>query len=188
MIAFLGWGSLVWDPGALSIHHQWHMDGPFIRTELLRQSNNGRLTLVLSPEAEPVQSLWAIFSGSELAQARKDLRSREGVLPKNLKQHIGAWSRGEKNPACILDLEPWATARGIDSVVWTALPPKFDGVDGSGPTIDQAVSYLSGLTGSTRVLAEQYIRGAPPQIDTAYRRRIEADLGWSYARQHGVGA
>jgi hypothetical protein len=188
MIAFLGWGSLVWDPGALSIHRQWHTDGPYIRAEFLRQSNNGRLTLVLSQNAAPVRSLWATFAGSDLTQAREDLRSREGVPPKNLERCIGYWTRGEPNPACVIDLEPWATARGIESVVWTALPPKFDGTDGASPTINQAVSYLASLTGPTRDLAEQYVRRAPPQIDTPYRRRIEAALGWSYARHHGVGA
>jgi len=80
MIAFLGWGSLVWDPGALAIHRQWHGDGPYVRAEFLRQSNNGRLTLVLSQDADPVRSLWATFTGSSLAQAREELRNREGIL------------------------------------------------------------------------------------------------------------
>lgn len=187
MIAFLGWGSLVWDPGALVIHPQWHTDGPYVRAEFLRQSNNGRLTLVLSQNTEPVRSLWATFDGSYLSQARVNLCNREGIPRKNLEKHIGCWSRGDANPACVLDLEPWANARGIESLVWTALPQKFDGTDGAGPTIDQAVSYLGGLTGPTRAHAEQYIRRAPPQIDTSYRRRIEAALGWSYVRHHGVG-
>ena len=188
MIAILGWGSLVWDPGALSIHRQWHTDGPYARAEFVRQSNNGRLTLVLLQGAEPVRSLWATFAGSDLTQAREDLCTREGIPPKNLKKHIGSWSRGDANPACVLDLEPWASARGIESVVWTALPPKFGGVDGTSPTVDQAVSYLASLTGPARDLAEQYIRRAPPQVDTFYRRRIEAALGWSYSQYHGRSA
>ena len=187
MIAFLGWGSLVWDPGALSIHRCWHTDGPYVRAEFLRQSKNGRLTLVLSEDAEPVRSLWATFSGSGLSEAREDLCTREGIPTKSLEKSIGSWSRGDANPAGISELDLWANARGIESVVWTALPPKFDGADGAGPTIDQAVSYLGGLTGPARDLAEQYIRRTPPQVDTAYRRRIEAVLGWSYARHHGVG-
>lgn len=188
MIAFLGWGSLVWNPGALPIHRQWHADGPYVRAELLRQSKDGRLTLVLSENAEPVRSLWATFSGSGLAQAKEDLLSREAIPSKNLDRHIASWSRGEANPGSVLDLEPWAASRGIHSVVWTALPPKFNGVDGSGPTMDQAVSYLAALTGPTRDLAEQYIRRAPPQVDTLYRRRVEAALGWSSAQHHSVGA
>lgn len=188
MIAFLGWGSLVWDPRALPIHRQWHADGPYVRTELLRQSENGRLTFVLSQSAEPVHSLWATFSGSTLAQAKEELRRREGVPSKNLNRHIASWSRGDANPDSVLDIEPWATSRGIHAVVWTALPPKFAEKDGSSPSIEQAVCYLAGLTGPTRDFAEQYIRRAPPQIDTLYRRRVEAALGWSYAQHHGEGA
>ena len=188
MIAFLGWGSLVWDAGALPIHRQWYADGPYVRAEFLRRSNDGRLTLVLSQDAKPVRSLWATFGGFDLAQAREALRNREGIPVKNLEECIGSWSCGDTNPTCVLDLEPWANARGIEHVVWTALPPKFDGRDGTGPTVDQAVSYLASLTGPTRDLAEQYIRRAPPQVDTSYRRRIEAALGWSYARHHDVGA
>lgn len=123
MIAFLGWGSLVWDPGVLAIHRQWHTDGPYVRAEFLRQSNNGRLTLVLAQAADPVRSLWATFDGQDLAQAREALRSREGIPAKNLHKSIGSWSRGDPNPDCILEIEPWAASRGIESVVWTALPP-----------------------------------------------------------------
>ncbi len=181
MIAFLGWGSLVWDPGALPIHRQWHTDGPFVRAEFLRQSNNGRLTLVLAQDVEPVRSLWATFTGSDLAQAREELCKREGIPSKNIEASIGSWSLGDANPSHVLDLEPWAAARGIKSVVWTALPPKFAGTSNTAPTIEQAVSYLAGLTGPARDLAEQYIRRTPSQVDTAYRRRIEAALGWSHA-------
>lgn len=181
MIAFLGWGSLVWDPGTLPIRGQWHADGPFVRAEFLRQSNNGRLTLVLTRNARPVPSLWATFVGSNLAEAREELCHRENIPLKNLEKGIGSWSRGGASPAFILELGPWASAQGIESVVWTALSPKFEGTDNTGPTINQAVSYLAGLTGPTRDLAEQYIRRSPPQIDTDYRRRIEAVLGWSHA-------
>jgi hypothetical protein len=181
MIAFLGWGSLVWDPGALPINHQWHADGPYVRAEFLRKSNNGRLTLVLALAADPVRSLWTTFDGSGLSQACEALRTREGIPVKNLDRSIGSWSRGDPNPECILDIEPWAASRGIESVVWTSLPPKFNEQDGVGPSADEAVEYLSGLKGPTRVLAEQYIRQAPQQVDTTYRRKFEAALGWSYA-------
>ncbi len=188
MIAFLGWGSLVWNPGVLAIHRQWHTDGPYVRAEFLRQSSDGRLTLVLAQTADPVRSLWATFDGSDLTEAREALRSREGISANNAHKSIGSWSRGDQNPDCILEIEPWAASRGIESVVWTALQPKFNKKYGTGPSVDQAVAYLSGLTGPVRDLAEQYVRQAPQQVDTTYRRKIEAALGWSYAQHHRVGA
>lgn len=179
MIAILGWGSLVWDPRELPIHPEWYHDGPFVQVEFLRQSANGRLTLVLSDEAAPVQSLWARYDGTSLEQARQDLAAREGVSPTNQNKGIGSWSRGDPNPACILDLEPWAQERGIQSVVWTALSPRFNGMSGTAPSIEQAIHYLAKLPSDTRAEAEHYIRHAPLQIMTAYRQRFEATLHWT---------
>jgi hypothetical protein len=183
MIAVLGWGSLVWRPDALPVHRQWHADGPFVRVEFLRQSKDGRLTLVLSPNADPIRALWAVFAGTDANAAKEALADREGIGQKRRTEYVQSWSRSEQNPDCIQELEQWSRARGVEAVVWTALPPKWNGASTVGPSIEQAVSYLSGLTGPARDLAEEYVRCAPRQVDTAYRRRIEAALGWSY-RQH----
>lgn len=177
-IACLGWGSLVWEPRGLPIQGQWFNDGPLIHVEFARQSQDGRITLVLTESANPVRSLWAVMKSAELASAKSDLRKRERIPEVNEEKHIGSWSIGQPSPALIPHLDKWATAHRVAHAVWTNLPAKFNG-KGECPSSDQIVQYLDGLTGAQRNLAEHYVRFTPRQIDTQYRRHIEAALQWT---------
>ena len=174
-IACLGWGSLIWDPRNLPIRRYWFDDGPLIPLEFARQSKDGRITLVIVPTARPVRSLWTLMDSDNLDEVKELLRLREGPT---IPEYIGNWSRGRLSPASIPGLSEWALARNIDSVVWTKLPPKFKGKGNRPPGVEDVVQHLQALTGTERDAAEEYIRRAPRQIDTAYRRRIEAELHW----------
>lgn len=178
LIACLGWGSLVWDHRELPIQRQWFTDGPFVKVEFVRQSSDGRITLVLHAAASPVRSLWAVMDSSDLDVAREALRKREHI-PAGNHAHIGSWSKGHDTPESIQNLPQWAESPGIDAVIWTNLPSKFQGKNGQIPTCDQVISYLAGLTGAVREAAERYIRWTPRQVDTHYRRNIEAALQWT---------
>lgn len=180
MIVYLAWGSLVWEPGDLPLTHDWRDDGPGVRVEFVRQSSNRRLTLVLTPEADPLPSLWARFSGEDLAAAREHLGLREKIPRKNREIHIGSWIPGTSEPECILGLEAWAREHGVTAVVWTALPPKFFDREAPVASLEEALAYLAGLSGETRALAEEYVRRAPVQIATAYRKRFQEELGWHH--------
>jgi hypothetical protein len=116
---------------------------------------------------------------ASLAEARAKLAAREGIEDTRADQDIGGWSLGNPENPCIAGLAAWAAARGIEHVVWTALPPKLGVEAGRLPTLDQVVQHLAGLTGPERDLAEQYIRRTPRQVDTRYRRAVEAQLGWT---------
>lgn len=177
-IACLAWGSLVWDPRQLPIRREWFKDGPFAPVEFTRQSDDGRITLVIDPKAAPVRVLWAHMLSSSLEDAQKALRDREGIMATNWLSRIGSWRSGDSPPRDIPELPQWAEARGLDAVVWTALAPKFGGEDRS-PSADEVIAYLRGLLGTVRDYARQYVERAPRQIDTAYRLQIEAALGWS---------
>ncbi|TIO04396.1 hypothetical protein [Mesorhizobium sp.] len=175
-IACLGWGSLIWDPRELPIQRRWFDDGPFMRIEFTRQSNDDRITLVIEENATPVRTLWAVMDPTDLNVAKEALRQREG---RPSREFIGHWNVTEASPGSIPHLLEWANAHGVTSVIWTALPSKFGGEDRRTPTSDEVLEHLRRLVGTKRDDAERYVRLAPRQIDTAYRRRIEATLGWT---------
>ncbi len=177
-IACLGWGSLIWDPRALPIRREWFKDGPFAPVEFTRQSKDGRITLVIDREGAPVRLLWAQMIPTDLQSARKALRDREGIKPEDCASGVGSWQKGEAAPPDIPDLPTWAEAHCICAAIWTALPPKFHNKNVR-PSMNQVIRYLRKLTGTPRDHAKQYVECAPRQIDTEYRRRIEATFGWS---------
>lgn len=175
MIACLGWGSLVWDPRGLAIRTEWFSDGPLLPVEFVRQSRDGRMTLVVDSSSMPVRVLWAAMDCANAAMARESLRQREET---SLRE-IGVWSAGQQTPPSMDALPKWAGAHDIDEVIWTALPSKFDGKDRNRPSSEMVLAYLGALTGTKRDLAERYIRMTPKQIDTEYRRKIAAQLNWT---------
>ena len=181
-IACLGWGSLIWRPENLLIQREWFIDGPFLPIEFTRQSNDGRLTLVINEKANPVRSLWALMATNDLKEARDSLRKREGVGKDNFENYISNISIDDKEvkDPIKLVIQNWARSIEIDIVIWTSLPSRFNGKDNEAPTLKQAVKYLMSLDINTRNHAEQYIRKAPRQIDTQFRREFEKLWGWTY--------
>ena len=51
---------------------------------------------------------------------------------------------------------------------------------------EEILVYLSGLNGEKQQRAEEYIRRAPPQIRTPYRRAIKREFGWTGAEVDGI--
>lgn len=141
--------------------------------EFARQSSNGRLTLVILPSGTPVKTLWTKLNCQRISEAREALRAREETAL----GRIDFWPDGPRSRYGDV-IGEWASALGLKGAVWTALPPSFDGKNDRVPTQQEALAYLSALTGKTRELAEEYIRKAPHAIRTTYREAIEKELGW----------
>ena len=180
MIACIGWGSLIWDKRNLDVDSCWRADGPSLPVEFARQSSDGRITLVIVQGFAPVPTLWSAFNTSDLAQARESLRQRERIPRSRAHGLISHWRRGE-NPISEPDatISAWAAGKDLDAAVWTNLGSKFGGTDGRTPTEIEAVAYLQALEGKVRAATEEYVRRAPRQIATVYRRAIETTLGWT---------
>jgi cation transport regulator ChaC len=179
-IACLGWGSLIWRPESLLIHRKWFSDGPFIPIEYSRKSSDGRLTLVINKTAKPIRVLWSLMATENLEEAIESLRTREGI-PKS-KSSLSIASINAKDlleDETDLTIQNWAKSLNLDAVVWTNLPSKFNNVDGTSPTLKEAIEYINQLDINTRLNVEEYIRRTPKQIDTAFRRKFESEFGWT---------
>ena len=171
-IVCIGWGSLVWDPGVLRRVGDWQTDGPTLPLEFARISRDGRLTLVLTPGAAPVPTSWCELNYQTGEAARAALAGREGPAI----HAIGLWpAQAPNHTTGHAEICQWGEDRGVDAVIWTALRPRFDGVDGAGPKdAVTAASYLSSLTGDALVRASEYVRRAPEQVRTGFRAALEA--------------
>ena len=128
--------------------------------EFTRQSDDGRMTLVVEARAAPLTVLWAHMVPLDLAPAVRALCNREGIADQNCSSWIGSWNRGESAPCNIADLPVWAEIHEIDAVVWTALSPRFEGKSTS-PSVDEVIDYLRGLREPLRRRAREYIQRAP---------------------------
>lgn len=179
MIVCLGWGSLIWDHRDLPIGGDWRNDGPGLPVEFARQSRDGRITLVVAEDCEPVPVFWTQLDVRSLDDARIALAWREGISSTYLDASVGYWSQaslsrhGDARP-----IGEWAQSIEATAVVWTALKPRFRDMSVK-PSCDEVVAYLSSLTGEAQERAEEYVRRTPRQIRTRYRDAIERELGWT---------
>ncbi len=175
--ACLAWGSLLWKPGRLPLSSRWMEGGPELPLEFARVGDLGELSVVLLEGAPMRRTWWASLDVADADQAREALREREEIDP-DRPEWVGS-SPGDPRLHYSGAIAEWRLRRGLDVVVWTALPARIHGVEGRAPTPDEAVAYLAGLSGDTRAHARDYMRRVPPTIATPIRARIIAGLGWS---------
>lgn len=169
-IACIGWGSLIWEPRDLPIIGDWHSNGPSLPVEFARQSSADHITLVIVESDHRVPTLWAELNVETVAQAVEALRVREGVP---YESSIGRWPNDTQKEYLSSDaIAEWATANGVQAVVWTALLPGMKGNRGSIPTLDELTVHLAKLEGSALSKAKIYIANAPSQIATPYRQDL----------------
>lgn len=174
-IACLGWGSLIWQPKNLKIQNEWFQDGPLLPVEFTRKSDkgNGRITLIIDDAANPIRSLWALMTTNDLNVAKESLKDREGTSEENIHSVIA----NEKTDTPLKEtIQKWLASKDLDAAIWTGLSYFEKNIR---PTIDDVLKHLKGLDYKAWKHAEEYIRKAPKQIDTDYRRRIEKEFGWT---------
>lgn len=175
-IGCLGWGSLIWRPDGLPVRNGWFPDGPLLPIEFARSSSRSRVTLVLVPTMPSVRALWCLLSLQDLPEAINALAARESVETSK-ERNIGFWTRTSGvRGTCADVIGEWAVAKQLDAVVWTSLRPRWGDKEGRIPSVTDVVDFLRDQ-GETSEAAE-YVRRAPEQIDTDYRRRLIEEIDW----------
>jgi hypothetical protein len=175
-IAYLGWGSLVWDRRDLPIVGEWIEGGPSLAIEFARVSGDGRLTLVIDEKhGAQVRTRYAQSACTDLTEAIERLRQREGKPARDQIGFVEPASNRERpesrtsHPESCDRIKAWAKTQGWDAVVWTALLGNFPQKRGEAFTTEAAYRYFDGLTGDARARAEKYIENAPQEVDTPFR-------------------
>ena len=173
--AILAWGSLIWQPKELAYNKTfgWQKDGPILPIEFARISKDGRLTLVITENGTEVPVLNTISNYHNLEEAILNLAVREG----SGRNSIGSYDRikdvfSSKFPI-ENEIKNWIKNTDFDAVIWTDLEENWS------TKINNRIEYLKGLNGPTSALAEEYIRKTPLQIQTYFRKEIEATLNWT---------
>ena len=166
----------MWKTHPLKLKSSWYEDGPLLPIEFARVGDGGELSTALCEGARLQKVWWAELAATNLDEAREQLRRREEIDPAH-PEWIGSWPAPAQGTAAV-EIGRWARTVQIDAVVWTALPPRVDGVEGRCPDAKHAVRYLQSLTGDRRAHAEDYICRVPGSMDTVNRRLIMEHLGW----------
>ncbi|MFL6959446.1 hypothetical protein ACJ7C5_16900 [Nocardiopsis yanglingensis] len=181
-IACIGWGSLIGTPGCLMTLGSWINDGPLLPVEFARESADGHITLVICPTAARVPTRWILLNQPDVQSAVRNLGYREypKAAPKWISESIGFWDR-ESDTQYGMEADAiaaWGLAQGLDGVVWTNLPCGFKAGRGVLPSIDDVLAHLRRLDETALRKAENYVRNAPAEVDTIYRRQLVEHFGW----------
>lgn len=161
-------------------------DGPRLSIEFSRISLDGRVTLVIDPQAPTIQTYWTPLAVPSLDSAIRELGIREKIAASRWSDWIGVQTRGrseqdsgQADSATRQAVAAWMAERPVDAVIWTALPGRGPSGEEGFPSVETLVDHLVSLTGSALARAEEYIRRAPEATRTPRRNRFESEFGWT---------
>jgi hypothetical protein len=175
---------LVWDPRELQTAAKFAPDGPLLPIEFCRISADGRLTLAIDETFGAICNTYSAPSAADtLDAAIENLRLREGmgnaravgfVEPASGRQSEVAT---ERHPEVVATISAWAASKGYDAAIWSALASNFDEYDKGGElfSVSAALRYLETLEKDDPAkfaAALDYIRNAPPEVETPVRERV----------------
>jgi hypothetical protein len=188
-IGVIGWGSLIWCPGSLRIKTKWRTGGPMLPIEFARISDDGRLTLVIHPGSAPQQTYWAVSDLTDLEDARRNLKEREGCRDTAVHYLSQDGAHAPILPAVAKELTTWLAnhKKEVQAVIWTGLKTNWPAKRCRAFSPEDAMRYLEELDAThtrTKLVydrAKEYIQKAPVSIQTEVRT-LAHRRGWKDAR------
>ncbi len=153
-IAIIGWGSLIWCPGALRIKSRWRREGPRLPIEYARISADGRLTLVIheanveQKKSDDVQAYWAVSSCEATKDAIENLRQGEHTRKEYIHCLLstGETCHGQIAETISSRMAEWfARNSDVGAPVRTALPSNWTEKRGKPFNPADAVIYIREL-------------------------------------------
>jgi hypothetical protein len=148
------------------------------------------LTLVIHPSSPDQKTYWAVSSCQNLAEARENLRSREGGTNA---RHIhsltsNGQTQGDMELGIADKIREWlATHSDIEAAIWTGLPSNWQEKRKTEFKPERAVAYLHELemqkdqAPETYNRAQEYVTNTPRQIQTPVRGLIQHEQAWADA-------
>jgi hypothetical protein len=130
-IAYLSWGSLLWDYSTLPIKN-WQISSLQLPLEFSRISDNGngRLTLVIDPHGTHNNVWYALSTEHNIDKSIHALKIREKTTISNI-AYINRYIKKRRitnTPKSIAhNIEKWAESMDIDVVIWTDLKSNWPG-------------------------------------------------------------
>lgn len=180
-IAFLGWGSLIWDQGPEfdSKTGPWTSGGPVLPIEFCRISSKrkGALVLVIDPKlGTQVEVLHALSLRDDPNDALSDLRKREGTSMKKIGfvNLLTGKERG-RHRELVTTIKDWAQQMDIQVVAWADLESNFKSKKGVEFSHEAALDHLKSLNKAGLREAVKYIVNAPAQVDTKFRQWLATE-------------
>ena len=182
-IAILAWGSLVRNRGSLAVTADFEALGPRLPIEFCRVSSDGRLTLVIDENVGAFCATYAAVSSFEdLSAAIENLQIRErmpgpkGVGYVNLRSGKQSSVAVERHPRTVAAIYAWTISNAYDATIWTALANNFHQSDKANEifSIESAIRYHNTLDAEALTSSLEYIRNAPPEVQTPVRQAIHS--------------
>lgn len=148
-IAYLAWGSLLWDYSLLKLKSQWLESSLQLPLNFSRISDKGkgRLTLVIDNETGKLNSIFiSLTKITNLNKAINQLKQRE----KTKKSNIGYVNSSDNsfrsnilNKEQIQKIFELSIRNNLDAIIWTDIPPNFKEITGNKINTQNALNYIN---------------------------------------------